>query len=162
MITLGAARVVRFLMSIDYSLVDGPQGGLTFDFIPCDHDFCGKYDYDRSDSTAFNIREEAFLFIEGSVAQSFPDWSRAYRHWGTTWIARDIWLDILPRLDELRRDVRGNAPLTAIIDKYVLYAGLMPRKHQFNRKALLTFLDRFDNRVRSVIQHRPYLLIGGI
>lgn len=154
--------VSAFFMSIDYRIVDGPRGGLTFNFIPCDHDFCGQYDYDRSDPAVFNIREEAFLFIEGLVAHSFPDWARTYRHWGNTWIGRDTWLDILTRFDELRRDVRGNAPLTAVVDKYVLYAGLMPRKHKFHRKALLTFLDRFDNRVRSVIQRRPYLLIGGI
>ncbi len=58
--------------------------------------------------------------------------------------------------------MRGNAPLRAIVDKYVLYAGLMPRKYKFHRKALLTFLDRFEDRVRTVIQHYPYLLIGGI
>ncbi|WP_143535773.1 MULTISPECIES: hypothetical protein [unclassified Rhizobium] len=149
-------------MSIDYSFVDGPRGGLTFDFIPCDHDFLGQFSYDRLNPAVFNIREEAFLFIEGLVARSFPDWSNAYRHWGTTWIGRDTWLDILARLDELRRDVRGNVPWSAIVGKYVLYAGLMPRKHKFHRKALLTFLDRFEERVWSVIQHHPYLLISGI
>lgn len=154
--------VTAFLMSIDYSLVDGPRGGLTFDFIPCDHDFCGQFDYDRFSPAVFNIREEAFLFIEGLVARSFPDWSRTRRHWGTTWIGKDTWLDIICRFDELRRDVRGNAPLSVIMDKYVLYAGLMPRKHKFHRKALLTFLDRFEERVTIVIQHHPYLLIGGI
>lgn len=154
--------MTAFLMSIDYSLVDGSRGGLTFDFIPCDHDFCGQFDYDRCDPAVFSIKEEAFLFIEGLVARSLPDWSGAYRHWGITWIGRDTWLDILSRFDELRRDVRGNAPLTTIIDKYVMYAGLMPRKHKFHRKALLTFLDRFEERVRLVMQYHPYLLIGGI
>jgi hypothetical protein len=149
-------------MSIDYSIADGPRGGLTFDFIPYDHDFCGQYDYDRSNPAIFNIREEAFLFIEGLVAQSFPDWASTYRHWGTTWIGRDTWLDILARFDELRSDVRGNASLSVIVTKYVVYAGLMPRKQKFHRKALLTFLGRFEDRVRSAIQHSPYLLIGGI
>ena len=154
--------VPAFLMSIDYSLIDGPRGGLTIDFIPCDHDFCSQYNYDRSDPATFCIREEAFLFIEGLVARSVPDWSTAYRHWGVTWIERVTWLDILLRFDELRHDVRGNAPLTTIVDKYVLYAGLMPRRCKLHRKALLTFLDRFENRVRLLIQHRPYLLISGI
>lgn len=154
--------VPAFLMSIDYSFVDGPRGGLTFDFIPCDHDFLGQFSHDRLNQAVFNIREEAFLFIEGLVARSFPDWSEAFRHWGITWIGRDTWLDILARLDELRRDVSGNVPLRAIVSKYVLYSGLMPRKHKFHRKALLSILDRFEERVRSVIQHHPYLLISGI
>jgi len=151
-----------FQMSIDYRLADGPRGGLTFDFIPCDHDFCGKYDYDRFGPDVFNVREEAFLFVEGLVACSFPDWSKNYRHWGTTWVARDRWLDILSGFPELRHDVRGNARLSAVVDKYVLYAGLMPRRYKFHRKALLTFLDRFEERVRIVIEHYPYLLIDGI
>src|SRR4051812_4462717 len=149
-------------MFIDYRLVDGPRGGLTFDFIPCDHDFCGEYDYDRFGPDVFNVREEAFLFIEGLVARSFPDWARNYHHWGTTWVARDTWLDILSRFQELRRDVKGNARLGAVVEKYVLCTGLMPHRHKFHRKALLTFLDRFEERVRMVIEHYPYLLIGGI
>lgn len=149
-------------MFIDCSLVDGPRGGLTFDFIPCDHDFCGNYDFDRFGPEVFNIGEGAFLFIEGLVARSFPDWSRNYRHWGATWVARDTWRDILARFSELRRDVRGNARLTTVIETYVLHPSLMPRRFKFHRKALLTFLDHFEQRVETVIESHPYLLICGI
>jgi len=154
--------VSAFIMSIDYSFADRPRGWPTFDFIPCDHNFLDHSSNDSVDHALFNIREEAFLFIEGLVADSIPDWSRAYRHWGITWIGRDTWLDILARFNELRRDIRGNVPLKTIISKYVLYSRLMPREQKLHRKALLKFLDRFEERVRSVIHCHPYLLIGGI
>jgi hypothetical protein len=151
-----------FPLAIDYRIVDGPRGGLTFEFIPCDHDPCGPNDYDRFGPAVFSVKEEAFLFIEGLIAHSFPDWSRSYRHWGTTTMGIHTWIDILARFDELRRDVKGNAPLITIVGKHVLYAAFLPLRHKFHRKALLTFLDRFEERVRSAIQHHPYLLISGI
>ncbi|MBZ7922630.1 hypothetical protein LAC81_12610 [Ensifer adhaerens] len=73
-----------------------------------------------------------------------------------------IWLDILARFPELRRDVRGNARLGSIVEKYVLCPGLLPRKQRFHRKALLTFLDRFEDRVRMLSEGHRYLLICGI
>lgn len=149
-------------MSINFRIADEPRRGLTFYFIPCDHDFCGEDDYDRFGPDAFNVREEAFLFIEGLVARSFPDWTTNYRHWGTAWVARDTWLDILPRFQELRRDVKGNARLMTIVERYVLYAGFMPPIRKFHRKALLAFLDRLEERVRVAIERYPYLLIDGI
>lgn len=149
-------------MFIDYRLGDGPRGGRSFNFIPCDHDFASEYGIDRSGRDVFSVSEDAFVFIEGLVARSVPDWSKSYRHWGITWVARDTWRDILSRFPELRRDVRGNARLSTLVEAYALYPGLLPRRHRFHRKALLTFLDRFEDRVETVIERHPYLLICGI
>lgn len=149
-------------MFIDYRIADRLRGGRGFDFIPCDHDFCGEYDFDRCGRDVFNVGEDAFLFIEGLVARSIPDWSRNSRHWGITWVARDTWRDILCRFPDLRRDVRGNVRLSTLVETYALYPGLLPGRHKFHRKALLTFLDRFEDRVERVIERHPYLLVCGI
>jgi hypothetical protein len=149
-------------MYIDYRIADGPRGGLTFDFIPCHHAIGDKYDYDRSGPDVFNVKEEAFLFIEGIVARSIPDWTTNCHHWGVTWIGRETWLDILSRFPDLRRDVLGNVRLTTIVSKYVICPGLLPRRHELHRKALLDFLDRFEDRVHAVVKQYPCLLIGGI
>lgn len=150
-----------FLMRIDYQIVDGPRGGLTFDFIPCMHAFNGQYDHDRHGPDVFNVREEAFLFIEGMVAHAFPDWHKGY-HWGIAWLPREIWLEILALFPDLRCDVRRTARLDTIVERYVITPGLLPRRHKLHRKALLGFLDQFEGRVRSILDHYPYLLISGI
>jgi len=154
--------VPAFLMAIDFSFRDGARSGLSFSFIPCDRDLFSQSGFDLSNTGVFSIREEAFLLVEGLIARSFPDWSATYRHWGTTWIGRATWLEIFARFDELRRDVTGNMPWRAIVTKYVLYVELMPRKNKLHRKALLTFLDRLEERVSSLIRLHSYVLISGI
>lgn len=149
-------------MYIDYRIEDGPRGGLAFDFIPCHDAVSEKYRYNRSGPDAFSVKEEAFLFIEGMVALSISDWTTNYRHWGVTRIGRETWLDIVSRFPDLRRDVLGNVRLTTIVSKYVIYHGLLPRKHEFHRKALLNFVDRFEDRVQAIREQYPCLLIGGI
>jgi hypothetical protein len=122
-------------MQIDYRIVDGHQGGRTFSFVPCDHAFHGDYDHDCFGPDVFSVSEEAFLFIEGMVARSFPDWSSSYRHSGITWATQQAWLDILPRFSDLRRDITGNAKLPALVDKYVICPGLIPQQHKLHRVA---------------------------
>jgi hypothetical protein len=73
----------------------------------------------------FNVREEAFLFIEGIVARSFPDWVTKYRHWGVTWVARETWIEILSRFPELRRYIRRNTRLRAVVRKHVTSLALL-------------------------------------
>ena len=150
-------------MRIDFRIVDGRRGGLTFDFFPNMRADNGQFDdYDRFVEDAFNVREEAFLFIEGAVARAFPDWHKGYRHWGITWLPKHTWLDILAQFAELRRDIKGTARLGAIVDKHVIIPGVLPRRFKLHRKAMLRFLDQFESRVRALLDRYPYLIICGV
>jgi hypothetical protein len=146
-------------MRIDYRIVDGPRGGLTFNFIPCGHAHPEKYDRDGPD--VFSIQEEAFLFIEGIIANAFPDWEN-FGHWGTNWFSQDVWQDIFLRFPDYKQDIRSELPLKTIVRKYVLCPGLLPDRHKFDGAALLDFLDRFEARTRQLLEHYPYLIIQGI
>ena len=146
---------------IDFRIFDGRRGGLSFKFFPHMRARNGQFDYDRFVEDAFSVREEAFLFIEGAVARVFSDW-RNYHHWGVTWLPKHTWLDILAQFAELRRDIKGTARLSAIVNKHVIAPGLLPRSYKLHRKAILRFLDQFDNRVRTLLERYPYLIIGGI
>lgn len=149
-------------MYIDYRIVDGCRGGLTFDFVPCMYALESVGDYDPHGPDVFNVREEAFLFIEGMVANAVPGWRDGYRHWGETSLPKATWLDILSQFSELRRDVKGNARLNDIVRKYVVMRGFVPPRLNFHRKALLRFLDQFEGRVRTTVEHYPYLIIVGV
>lgn len=143
-------------MIIDCRIINGLQGGLAFNFLPCNHA------YGCSGPDVFSVREEAFLFVESMFARSFPDWSSSHRHWGSTRIVRETWFEILPRFPELRRDVRGNARLRTLVEKYVVYPRLIPEQKTFNRRALLTFLDLFEDRVHAALERHPCLRINGV
>jgi hypothetical protein len=169
-----AARRVRSFMT-DYRIFDGARGGLSFDFIPCHYAYSGESVYDRSGPDVFNIREEVFVFIENAVAEHFPDWEHAYRHWGITWIPRDTWLEILESLLPLKSDLKTGMHTDIIVRKHVLYPGFLETKRNgliyskrfspgyvLKRNALVSFLENFDERVRRVLETYPYLLIYGI
>ena len=148
-------------MLIDYHIHDGPRGGLSFNFIPANHAFTGSYDFDRHGSGVFNVREEAFLFIEGAVAQAFPAWTNGHRY-GVTWLSKDTWLDILARLTGLRYDLQAGVHLKVIVRKHVIYPQLLLNRYRLHRRALLIFLDDFERSVQLSLEHQPYLIIGGI
>ena len=148
-------------MSLNFRIKDGPDSGLSFDFIPSFDPSSDPFDCDRNGPDVFSVREEAFLFIEPFVARSVLDWKN-YRHWGITPISRDVWLEILPRFEELRRDIRGNVRQNVLITKYASAPGLLPPRLNLHRKALLNFLDRFEARVRLLIEHYPCIVIVGV
>lgn len=143
-------------MIIDCRIIDGLQGGLAFNFFPCDHA------YGCSGPDVFSVGEEAFLFAEDMFARLFPDWSSSHRHWGSTRIVRQTWFKILLRFPKLRRNVRGNARLCTLVEKYVVYPILIPEQKTFSRRALLTFLDLFEDRVHAALQRHSCLRIKGV
>jgi len=149
-------------MYINYRIVDGCRGGLTFDFVPSMHPSEGYRDYDRHGPDVFNMREEAFAFIEGMVARVVPGWWENYRHWGSSSLSREMWFEVFAQFAELRRDVKGNARLDAILHKYVPARATLPSRINFHRKALLRFLDQFESRVRKTLERYPYLIVCGV
>ena len=151
-------------MSIDYTLVSGPQGGLSFDFVPShnSNDDAGRYSEDRHGPDVFSIRENAFLFLEKAVADAFPDWIGGYYHWGHCYLPAETWLIILENLRALRFDIRAGIHPKRLLEKHVPYRGLLMYPGRLNRKALLNFLDQFEHRVRDLLTRYPYLVTGGI
>lgn len=148
-------------MPIDYRIVDGPSGGLTFDFIPCDHAFSGEYDFDRNGPDVFSVSENAYLFIEKAIAETWPPYRSGHRY-GVSWLAAEMWPHILSRLEPLKFDVRRGADLETIHRKHVLYPTMFGERHRLHRAALLRFLAELEERVRIRIARYPYLIIGGI
>ncbi|MBW6424531.1 hypothetical protein KX729_24070 [Rhizobium sp. XQZ8] len=146
-------------MAIDYRILNGPGSSRSFDFIPSMH---GQHRHDRGGPDSFHIHEEAFLFLEGIVAEVFPDWHTGYHHWGLSSFSREIWFDILSGFPELRSDIRSNMRYEKIVRKYVPIPALLPRRLKFHRKALLRFLDEFEERVRNSLERYSYMLISGV
>ena len=151
-------------MPINYTLVSGPQGGLSFDFVPS-HDSnynFDRYNEDRKGSDVFSIKENAFLFLEKAIVEAYPDWIKGYYHWGVCYLPTETWLIIFENFRALRFDIRAGIHPKRLLEKHVPYRGLLMYPGRLNRKALLNFLDRFEHRARDLLTRYPYLVIGGI
>ncbi|MDO6963138.1 hypothetical protein [Rhizobium alvei] len=146
-------------MKIDFRIGDGPKGGLNFVFVPT-HEPPGSA-CNRSSPEVFHVREQAFLFIEWTLFDVIPEY-RCYGHWGSTWVDLGTWRLIFGRLPALRRALLGNARQDFIIRHYVSSPGLLPRRFNLHRKALLDFLDRFEARILDLCDRYPFVIIDGI
>lgn len=149
-------------MLINCCIKDGADSGLSFDFIPCNHAFAGKYNYQRDGADVFSVREEAFLFVEGAITRTLPKWKNDYSHWGVSWLSKEVWLDILSQFPQFRRGLEGSAGLEAIVRDYVIFPQFLPENYDSRPETLISFVDNLEQRVRAVLERYPYLIVSGI
>ena len=148
---------------IDYSINSGPQGGLTFEFIPAyDGTYESKRHYvERAGADVFSIKESAFLFLEKAIADAYPDWNKGY-YYGVCYLPLITWQSVFKNLEALRVEIGTALNQAQLLEQYVPNRGLLDPAEKLDLKALSDFLDLFEGRAQEVLSRYPYLAIGGI
>ncbi len=145
----------------DFALYSAGRGRLTFDLVGGDKARFDATPYAslQTDIDAFAVAEEAFAFVEHAIARAWPEWSKGY-HWGICSLSEETWLTVFENLHGFRFDILCGLHPRLFKGKY----GTDPigKRKRLNRKALLIFLDGFEERIRDLLSRHSQVTIAGI